>query len=414
MNTEKAHRTARCNLLSDDLRSYFPCLLSYPELVYLDSAATTQKPAPVIRALEHFYTKSNANIHRGVYQLSQRATEQYDRARSIISRFISANSEREIVFLKGATEGFNLLAHSFLRPRLEEGDEIIISIAEHHANIVPWQMVCKEKKATIKALPLTSDFCVDVDALEQMITPRTKLISVTHVSNALGTCTEVHRASEVARKHGIPLVIDGAQAVSHIPVDVSQIGCDFYIFSGHKLYGPTGIGVLYGRETLLNEMPPWQSGGDMIEIVELSGSTFKKSPDRFEAGTPPIAAAIGLAEAVSFVNSVGFDAIIEHDKYMQKQVDEILCAVEGISFFGHHDKRIGPVSFVAEWGHPHDIGTILDQHQVAIRTGHHCTQPLMNELKVSSTARVSFGVYSTTRDLNKLYEGLVHARKLLS
>ncbi len=398
----------------EGIRACFPYLDRYPDLAYLDSAATTQKPASVIRVLESFYSNSNANIHRGVYRLSQQASEAYETARSVVADFISARSDREIIFLKGATEGFNLLAQSFLRPRLEEGDEIILSIAEHHANIVPWQIVCREKNAKILALPLDDEYCVDVRALEQMISPRTKLISLTHLSNTLGTLTNVHAACSIAGKHGIPIVIDGAQAVSHVPVNVQELGCDFYLFSGHKLYAPTGIGVLYGREAHLHEMPPYQGGGGMIETVELSTSTYKESPEKFEAGTPPIASAIGLGEAISFVNSIGLDVIQTHERYLQEQVDVVLSSVPGVSFFGTSDNRAGPISFIADWGHSHDIGTILDQHQVAVRTGHHCTMPLMNSLGVSSTARISFGVYSEKRDLEKLYEGLQHARKLLS
>lgn len=398
-----------------DLWSSFPFIEAYPELAYLDSAATTQKPASVIRRLEQYYSASNANIHRGVYALSQKATDAYEGARGCVAEFLSANSEREIIFLKGATEGFNLLAHSFLKPRLEEGDEIILSIAEHHANIVPWQIVCQEKGAKIQTLPLTSHYQLDVDALEFLITSRTKLISITHLSNTLGTVSDIKRAVEIAKKHGIPIVIDGAQAVSHLPVNVQELDCDFYVFSGHKIYGPTGIGVLYGREKFLNEMPPYQGGGDMIEVVEMNYSTYKKSPERFEAGTPPIAGAVGLAEAISFVKMIGFEAIHEHEKELQLTLESLLRSIDGITMFGSYaNGRIGPLSFVADWGHPHDIGTILDQHNVAVRTGHHCTQPLMNQLGVSSTVRASLGIYSNKQDLEKLYEGLQHARKLLS
>jgi cysteine desulfurase / selenocysteine lyase len=396
------------------IRKCFPYLDAYPDLSYLDSAATTQKPASVIRAIEHYYTSSNANIHRGVYALSQIATDAYDNARRKVASFIGARSPNEIVFVKGATEGFNLLAQSFLRPRLEEGDEVILSIAEHHANIIPWQMICQEKKASIRVLPLTEDHTLDVSTLSELINSKTKLISLTHLSNTLGTKTNIKEAVRIAKERGVPVVVDGAQAVSHIPVDVTELDCDFYVFSGHKLYGPTGIGVLYGKQILLKEMPPYQGGGDMIEIVSMETSTFKDPPERFEAGTPPIAGAVGLAEAIVFMQEVGFDYITCHEKELLVKAREILSSIPGIKMFGLGDSHIGPISFIAEWGHPHDIGTILDQHQVAVRTGHHCTQPLMNFLGVSSTVRVSFGIYSTEQDLRNLHKGLEHARKLLT
>jgi cysteine desulfurase/selenocysteine lyase len=406
--------TARGVSALNGIRESFPYLDAYPDLSYLDSAATTQKPASVIRAIEHYYVSSNANIHRGVYTLSQIATDAYDNARSKVSSFIGAGSPKEIIFVKGATEGFNLLAQSFLRPRLEEGDEVILSIAEHHANIVPWQMICQEKKASIRVLPLTEDHTLDVSALSALITPKTKLISLTHLSNTLGTKTDIKEAVRIAKASGVPVVVDGAQAVSHIPVDVTDLDCDFYVFSGHKLYGPTGIGVLYGKEYLLKDMPPYQGGGDMIEIVTMDTSTFKAPPERFEAGTPPIAGAVGLAEAITFMEEVGFDFIASNEKELHVKAREMLGSIPGIQIFGSGNSHIGPISFVAEWGHPHDIGTILDQHQVAVRTGHHCTQPLMNVLGVSSTVRISFGVYSTEQDLQNLHKGLEHARKLLS
>lgn len=407
-----------------NIREQFPYLKKNQNLVYLDSAATTQKPETVINALGDFYTSKNANINRGVYSLSQVSSEAYNNARLNLARFISARSSNEIVFLKGATEGFNLLANSFLKPRLEEGDEIILSVAEHHANIVPWQIVCNEVGATIKVLPLKEDYSVQVEALNELITKKTKLISLIHVSNTLGSLTDVHLASHIAKAHSIPLVIDGSQAVSHLPVNVKDIDCDFYLFSGHKLYGPTGIGVLYGKEELLNEMPPYQTGGDMIEIVDFSGSTFKNAPQRFEAGTPPIAGAIGLSAAIDFINSIGFGSIINHEYILQNKLISVLNSVDGLKVF-YRDKELssnisdiekfsGPVSFIADWAHPHDIGTILDAKNIAVRTGHHCTQPLMKYLNVNSTTRVSLGLYSNEDDIERLYEGLLYARKILS
>lgn len=395
------------------IRSSFPYLQQHPTLAYLDSAASAQKPRCVIDAVSDYYAYSHANIHRGVYQLSQTATDQYDHARKVTANFIGAK-EKEIVFLRGATEALNLLAQSFLRPNISKGDEILISVVEHHANIVPWQIVCQEKGAKIRALPLTKDHCIDLSKLESMISNKTKLISLTHVSNALGSVTDVKQVVAIAKKHNIPVAIDGAQAVSHFPVDVAELGCDFYVFSGHKLYGPTGIGVLYGREELLAQMPPYQGGGDMIEYVEIEKSTYQAPPQRFEAGTPNIAGAIGLAVAMDFVSEIGFAKIATHERLLHDKLESLLTSIPGITTFGPKGKRVGGISFIADWGHPHDIGTILDTHNVAVRTGHHCAQPLMQALGVGATTRVSFGVYTNSAELDAFDKALRHAYEILS
>lgn len=395
------------------VRESFPYLEQHPDLAYFDSAASAQKPQCVIDCLSNYHAYSHANIHRGVYRLSQEATEKFDHARKIVADFLGAES-KEIVFTRGTTEGFNLLAHSYLRPLLAADDEVLISVAEHHANIIPWQLVCKEKGAKLKALPLTKDHRIDIDQLDSMLSPKTKLISLTHLSNALGTVTDVKRIVQIAKKHDIPVALDGAQSIAHLPVDVKELGCDFYLFSGHKLYGPTGIGVLYARYDLLAKMPPYQGGGDMIEFVTIDESSFQQAPQRFEAGTPNIAGAVGLAEAIRFVSNIGFERIIEHDNKLQQKAVEVLESVPGIRLFGPLGQRVGAISFVADWGHPHDIGTILDTHNVAVRTGHHCAQPLMQALGVGATTRVSFGVYNNTKELDKLREALMHAHSLLS
>ncbi|MCL4123132.1 UNVERIFIED_CONTAM: hypothetical protein GTU68_049334 [Idotea baltica] len=395
------------------IRKCFPYLEQHSNLTYLDSAASAQKPRAVIDAISDYYSFSHANIHRGVYKLSQTATDKYDHSRIVAAKFVGSKVN-EVVFLRGATEGFNLLAHSYLRPILSADDEVIISVAEHHANIVPWQIVCKEKGAKLKALPLTEDHCIDISKLEEMISPRTKLISLTQVSNALGTVTDIKKVVEIAKKFNIPVAIDGAQAVSHFAVDVKELGCDFYIFSGHKLYGPTGIGILYGREELLEQMVPYQAGGDMIECVEIEESTYQAAPQKFEAGTPNIAGAIGLAEAMRFVSEIGFDSIVKHERALQKKAESVLSKTPGISTFGPSGKRVGGISFIADWGHPHDIGTILDTHNVAVRTGHHCAQPLMKALGVGATTRISFGLYNNHAELDTLSEALAHAYKILS
>jgi cysteine desulfurase/selenocysteine lyase len=397
----------------DRVRAAFPFSSHHPNLAYLDSAASTQKPQVVVDTIANYYSHEHANIHRGVYTLSQEATRRYDEARQTVARFLGAAKDSEVVFVRGATEACNLLAQCFLKPRLKAGDEVLVSVLEHHANIVPWQMACREAGATLRAIPLTTDQQIDLNALEQMLSPKTKLLAITHVSNALGSVTDLPRAIALAKKHAVPVVVDGAQAVAHLPVSVRELDCDFYLFSGHKLYGPTGIGALYGKEEHLQSMPPYQFGGDMIELVQIEESTFQPAPQRFEAGTPHIAGAIGLAAAIDFVDSVGFETICLHERVLHLYAEEILAALPGIRCFGPTGKRVGSISFIADWGHPHDIATILDQHQVAVRAGHHCAQPLMRYLEVGATTRISFGAYTTTADLDQFATAMKFALSIL-
>jgi cysteine desulfurase / selenocysteine lyase len=381
-------------------------------LVYLDSGASSQRPVAVLRAVEEYETHSHANIHRGVHALSQAATEAFEGARERVRRFINARSTKEIIFVRGTTEGINLVAQSFARPRFKAGDEIIITTLEHHANIVPWQMVCEQTGCTLKVAPINKRGELLFDEYLKLLSPRTKLVAIAHVSNALGSILPVKRIVDAAHAQGAVVLVDGAQAVPHSHVDVRALGCDFYAFSGHKLYGPTGIGVLYGREELLQSMPPWQGGGDMILTVSFEKTTYNDLPAKFEAGTPNISGAIGLAAAMDYVESLGLDAIAAHEHRLVELATAELQKIPGIQIVGTAANKASIVSFTLDGVHPHDLGTILDHEGVAVRTGHHCALPLMTFLGLPATARASFGVYNTEKDVASLAAALGKAREV--
>jgi len=391
------------------IRREFPILsrtVNGRPLVYLDNAATSQKPRAVIDALRAYYEEINANIHRGVHWLSQRATDKYEAARESARRFINAGSVEEIVFVRGTTEAINLVAQTYGRTRINEGDEIVISHLEHHSNIVPWQMLCAERKATLRVVPINDAGEFQFDAYANLLNERTRLVAVSHVSNALGSINPVREIIALARSRGIPVLLDGAQAVPHLKVDVRDLGADFYTFSGHKMYGPTGIGVLYGRTEWLEALPPWQGGGDMILSVSFDGTTYNKPPFKFEAGTPNIEGGIGLGAAIEWIEGVGLDNVAAHEHELLEYGTRALRKIEGLNLIGTARQKAGVLSFTLDAIHPHDIGTILDQAGIAIRTGHHCAQPVMDRFNVPATARASLAVYNTTADIDALVEGL--------
>ncbi|HLY07847.1 MAG TPA: cysteine desulfurase [Planctomycetota bacterium] len=391
------------------LREDFPILKSLVHgrpLVYLDNAATTQKPARVIDALRTYYETQNANIHRGVHHLSEIATQAYEAARVKVQRFLGAADGKEIIFTRGATESINLVAQSFLRPRITAGDEVLITHLEHHSNIVPWQMLRDEKGLVLQVAPIDDRGDVILEEFEKRITPRTKLVSVTQVSNALGTVTPVHRMIELAHRRGVAVLIDGAQAVPHLAVDVRALDADFYAFSGHKLYGPTGIGVLYGKQALLEAMPPYQGGGDMILSVTFEKTKYNHLPYKFEAGTPHIEGVIGLGAALDYVTGIGLGAIAAHETDVLAHGTTVLSQIPGLRLIGTAREKAGVLSFELEGVHPHDIGTILDQQGIAIRTGHHCAQPVMDRFGVPATARASLALYNTNEEMDALAAGL--------
>ena len=371
-------------------------------LVYLDNAATTQKPLSVIEAESHYYRNDNANVHRGVHALSQRATDAFEAARVKIQHLVNAASPDEIIFVRGTTEAINLVAQSYGRSRFKAGDEIILSRMEHHSNIVPWQIVSQQTGANLRIIPVNDAGELDMEAYKRLLGPRTKLVAVTHVSNALGTINPVKFIIELAHDHNVPVLLDGAQAIAHLPVDVQALDCDFYAFSGHKLYGPTGIGALYGKAALLDAMPPYQGGGDMIRSVSFEGTTYNTLPYKFEAGTPNIAGVIGLGAAVDYVTSIGFDTLAAHEQELLAYATQSVADVPGLRIIGTAREKTSILSFMLEGVHPHDIGTILDREGVAIRAGHHCTMPLMERFGVSATARASFALYNTRMEVDKL------------
>jgi len=399
------------------IRAEFPILsesVRGKPLVYLDSAATAQKPRAVIDAEARFYERDNANVHRGVHLLAERATDAYDRARAAVARFVGARDPGEIVFVRGATEALNLVAQTFGRSRLGPGDEVLITEMEHHSNIVPWQMVCREKGARLVVAPVDDRGVLVLDELARRIGPRTRLLSVTHVSNALGTVNPIAEIVAMAHARGVPVVVDGAQGVPHLPVDVLELGCDFYAFSGHKLYGPTGIGALYGKAEHLEAMPPWQGGGDMISSVTFEETLYARPPSRFEAGTPNVAGAVGLGAAIAWLEGLDRGAARAHEHDLLLYGTEALARIHGLRLVGTAPERAGVLSFVLDDVHPHDIGTILDREGVAIRAGHHCAQPLMKRFGVPATARASLALYNTRREIDALVEGLHKVRKMFS
>ena len=382
-------------------------------LSYLDNAASSQRPRAVIDAMSRYYETSHANVHRGVHTLSQEATDLFEGAREKVRRFINAKSTTEIIFVRGTTEAINLVAQSYGRPTLGPGDEILISWLEHHANIVPWQMLCQQTGATLKVAPITQSGEVDFDAFVSLLSPRTKLVALAHVSNALGTVIPVHRFIAAARARGVPVLLDGAQAVPHMTVDVQALDCDFYAFSGHKMCGPTGIGVLYGRESLLSTMPPWQGGGDMILAVSFEKTVYNGLPYKFEAGTPDIAGAIGLGAAIDYLETLGMERIAAAEQALLVYANAQLATVPGLRFIGTAPEKAAVVSFTIDRVHPHDLGTILDHEGVAIRTGHHCAMPVMDFFGLPATARASFAFYNTRAEIDRLVAALHTAREML-
>jgi cysteine desulfurase / selenocysteine lyase len=396
------------------IRADFPILRRQVRgraLTYLDNAATTQKPQQVLDALTGYYTTCNANVHRGVHFLSEIATEAHEVARGKVRAFLNAASTREIVFTRNSTEGINLVAHAFGRWRVQAGDEVVITAMEHHSNIVPWQLLCEERGAHLRVAPIDDSGALILDELEALLTPRTRLLSVTHMSNALGTVNPIATIVRMAHARGVPVLVDGSQAAYHLPVDVQALDCDFYVATGHKLYGPTGIGVLYGRESLLAEMPPFLGGGDMIRSVTFEKSTWNELPYKFEAGTPDIAGAIGLGAALDYISAVGLDRISAHEHDLLQYGTAALGEVPGLRLIGTAPHKASILSFVIEGVHPHDIGTIVDQDGVAIRTGHHCAQPVMDRFCVPATARASLAMYNTRCEIDALVDALhrVHA-----
>ncbi len=391
------------------IREDFPVLqqmVNGKPLVYLDNAATSQKPQSVIDTLVHYYSADNSNVHRGVHTLSQRATEDYDAARSKARQFLNAASDQEIIFVKGTTDGINLVAHSYGRQHLGPGDEIIISTMEHHSNIIPWQVLCQEKGAHLRVIPINDAGELLFDEYERLLTPRTKLVSITHVSNVLGTINPIEQIVEMAHSRGVPVLVDGAQAVPHMAVDVRKLGCDFYVFSGHKVCGPTGIGVLYGKSDLLEAMPPYQLGSEMIKSVTFERTIYNDLPYKFEPGTPHIAGAIGLGAAISYISDIGMDRIFAYESELLRYGTERLSAIGGLTLIGTAAKKGSVLSFVMDGVHPHDIGTILDAEGIAIRTGHHCAQPLMDRFGVPATARASLAFYNTKEEIDVLVKGI--------
>ncbi len=391
------------------IRENFPILktkVRNKPLCYLDNAATTQKPQQVIDTLNKYYSSMNANIHRGVHYLSGVATDAFEEARVKVKNFINASSEKEIIFTKGTTEGINLVANSFGRNNVKEGDEIIISHMEHHSNIVPWQLLCNEKKAKLKIIPIDDNGEIIFDEFLKLITERTKLISVVYVSNSLGTINPVREIIEIAHKYNIPVLLDAAQTVNHLPVDVQELDCDFLAFSGHKLYGPTGIGILYGKEKILEEMPPFMGGGDMIAKVTFEETTFNELPFKFEAGTSNIAGAIGLGAAIDYVSSIGIEKIAAHEATLLEYATQRLKEVPDLKIIGTAKHKSAVASFVFDNIHPHDVGTLLDYEGIAVRTGHHCTQPVMQHFNIPATSRASFGLYNTLEEIDSLVDAL--------
>lgn len=391
------------------VRADFPILHTQVHgkpLVYLDNAATSQKPQVVIDALTNYYERTNANVHRGVHALSEQASVAFEAVRGVVREWINAKEEREIIFVRGTTEGINLVAQSYGRKHVEAGDEIVISAMEHHSNIVPWQMLCEEKGATLRVIPMDDRGVLDLDAYEQLLTWKTKLVAITHVSNALGTINPVREMIATAHARNIPVLVDGAQATPHLRVDMQALDCDFYVFSGHKVFGPTGIGVLYGKAALLEAMPPYQGGGDMIKSVTFEKTIYNDLPYKFEAGTPHIAGVIALGAALKYLNALDWSAASQHEESLLRYAEAELATIAGLRLIGTAPHKAGVASFVFDDIHPHDIGTIVDRDGIAIRTGHHCAQPVMQRLGIPATARASFAFYNTFDEVDRLVESL--------
>lgn len=403
------------NFDSQRIRADFPILNSEVRgkpLTYLDSAASAQKPSSVIERLDRYYRQENSNIHRGVHFLSEQATEAYEATRAQVARFLNVADADEVIFTRGTTEGINLVANGFVETILAEGDEILITHMEHHANIVPWQMAAEKTGAVVKVVPVSDAGELDLDAFESLLSSRTKLVAVTHTSNTLGTVNPIEWIVEKAHLQGVPVLVDGAQSIPHAKVDVSALGCDFFVFSGHKLFGPTGIGVLWGKRELLEKLPAYQGGGDMIELVDFEGTTFKGIPGKFEAGTPHIAGVIGLSAAIDYLDQLDRSGALLHEQALLKRATEELSQIDGLKIYGTAANKASVISFTIDGIHPHDVGTFLDADGVAIRTGHHCTQPLLKRLGVPATARASFAFYNDIGDVERLVNALKRVQTL--
>jgi cysteine desulfurase / selenocysteine lyase len=399
----------------EKIRRDFPILASSvygKPLVYLDNAASTQKPVSVIEAIQHYYTAEHSNVHRGVHYLSEMATQKYESARAKVQNFLNAGSEREIIFVRGATEAINLVAATFGKMKLQSGDEVLITGLEHHSNIVPWQMVCEEKGAQLRVAPIDDNGDVILDEFDRMLSGKTKIAAISHISNALGTVNPVKQMIEIAHRKNIPVLVDGAQAVPHLRVDVRDLDADFYVFSSHKVYGPTGTGILYGKAQLLEAMPPYQGGGDMIKSVTFEKTIFNDIPYKFEAGTPHIEGVIGLGAAIDYLNSLDWKSIQEYERTLLQLAEEELSIIDGLRIIGTAKEKAGVISFVLEGIHPHDIGTILDREGVAIRTGHHCAQPVMQRFGIPATARASFAFYNTQEEVQSLFHSIQKVKEV--
>ena len=398
-------------------RSCFPALTQKVKgqpLTYLDSAASALKPQVVIERLESFYGQDYSNIHRAVHELAQRSTQAFEHARDTAASFLGAASTKEIVFVRGATEGVNLVAQTYGRSTLRAGDEIVVTALEHHSNIVPWQILCEQTGAVLRVADVDDDGVISEEAVRAVVGERTRIIACAHASNALGTVLPVKAIAKIAHDAGAICLVDGAQAAPHLAVDVAALGCDFYVFSGHKCYGPSGIGVLWGKESLLEKMPPYQGGGDMIRSVSFEGTSYNELPSKFEAGTPHIAGAVGLAAALLFLEEAGFDSIADHENAVLSYAQEQLGQIEGLRVVGTAPNKIGVLSFVMEGAHAHDVATVLNEQGIAVRSGHHCAEPLMKRLNVAATARASLGIYNNYDDVDRLTKGLTKARELFS
>jgi cysteine desulfurase/selenocysteine lyase len=414
--TETNGRKAPVKFDVERIRKDFPVLdqtVHGKPLVYLDNAATSQKPLAVIEAEELFYRRDCSNIHRGVHELSERATKSYEDARLAAQRFLNAHDSSEIIFVRGTTEAINLVANTFGRKNVQAGDEILITAMEHHSNIVPWQILCEEKGAKLRVAPVNDRGEVVEEEFEKLLGPKTRLAAVVHVSNVLGTINPVREMIEAAHRRNVPVLLDGAQAAPHLKVDVQELGCDFYTFSGHKLYGPTGVGVLYGKAELLDAMPPYQGGGDMISSVTFEKTIYNSLPYKFEAGTPNIAAAIGLGAAIDYLERIGMEAIAAYEDELLVYATEALSRIPGLKIIGTAEKKAGVISFVMEGIHPHDVGTVLDQEGIAVRTGHHCAQPLMERFGIPATTRASLAFYNTKGEIDSLITGIQKVKELL-
>lgn len=402
---------------TEQLRREFPALhqeVNKRPLIYFDNAATTQKPKAVIERVMQYYSQENSNIHRGAHFLSQQATEAYEEARSTVQMFINAAFKHEIIFTRGTTESINLVAHSFFKKFVKEGDEILISAMEHHSNIVPWQLACDDYGAVLKVIPMNKEGVLDMEAYKKLLGPKTRLVAVTHVSNALGTINPVKEITRLAHENDTAVLIDGAQALSHIKVNVQEMDCDFYCFSGHKLYGPMGVGALYGKEDWLNQMPPYQGGGEMIKEVTFEKTTFNELPFKFEAGTPNVGDVLGMEAAIRFISYLRLDEIAAHEQELLDYAVEQLKTLDNIRFIGTAPEKTSVVSFVFEDIHPYDTGTILDKLGIAVRTGHHCAQPVMDFFGVPGTVRISLAVYNTKEEIDQLIKALKQVREMFS